>query len=90
MGKDNFIDRSIETVSELGDTVTSKYDKHIKKKAIKKVDEKISALGLSIDDIEADDYEAMVSEAMSEIKEQYSSNTTKVVLGLFGLDLLLG
>ena len=86
----NFIDKSLNTISEFGNSVTSKYDEHIKNKAIKQVDEMIVAQGLNIDDISKDDYEAMVNEAMIEIKEEYASNTTKVALAALGLDLFLG
>ena len=87
---DNFIDKSLNTLSEFSNSVTSKYDEHIKNKAIKQVDEMIVAQGLNIDDIEQDDYEAMVNEAMIEIKEEYASNTTKVALAALGLDIFLG
>ncbi len=86
----NFIDKSLDTISELSDSITGKYDEHIKKKALKQVDEMIKSQGLDIEDIEEDDYEAMVSEAMLEIKEEYASNTAKVGFSLLGLDLLFG
>lgn len=84
MNKDNFFDKSIDTIKGIGD----KYDEHIKNKAIKIVDENITSNNLEIEDIEQDDYEAMVSEEMTKIKENYSSNAAKVALGALGLDLL--
>ena len=86
MSNDNFIDKSIDSIKGIGD----KYDNHIKAKAIKNVDENLLAHSLCIDDIEEEDYEAMVSEEMSKIKENYSSNIAKVGFSLLGLDLLLG
>jgi len=86
----NFIDKSLNTLSDLSNSITGKYDKHIKKKAIEQVDENIIKIGLKIDDIDSDDYEAMISEEMIKIKEEYSSNTAKVGLSLLGLDLLFG
>lgn len=86
MDKNNFFDKSIDTIKSIGD----KYDDHIKKKAIKNVDKNLMLHDLTVDDIETDDYEAMVSEEMSKIKENYSSNVTKVALGALGLDLLFG
>ena len=84
MNKDNFFDKSLDAISSIGD----KYDEHIKNKAIKIVDENIKLHDLTAQDIEEDDYEAMVSEEISKIKENYSSNIAKVALGALGLDLL--
>ncbi len=86
MSKDNFIDKSIDTINGIG----NKYDEHIKEKAIKEVDRTLSLHNLNAEDIEEDDYEAMVSEEISKIKENYSSNIAKVGFSLLGLDLLLG
>ena len=90
MNKDNFLDKTINSITDIGDNVLSRYDNHIKEKAIKIVDENITSLNLNVEDIESDDYEAMVSEEVSKIKEQYASNTAKVGLSLLGLDLLFG
>ena len=84
MDKDNFFDKSVNTISSIGD----KYDDHIKSKAIKNVDENLKLHNLTAEDIEDDDYEAMISDEMSKIKENYSSNIAKVALGALGLDLL--
>ena len=88
MSKDNFLDNTINSISDVGTNISNKYDNHIKQKAIKIVDENISSINLKVEDIESDDYEAMISEAMSEIKKEYSSNVAKVALGALGLDLL--
>ncbi len=84
MKKDNFFDKSINAISSIGD----KYDDHIKSKAVKNVDENLKLHNLTAQDIEDDDYEAMISDEMSKIKENYSSNVAKVALGALGLDLL--
>jgi len=86
MDKNNFFNKSLDTIKGIGD----KYDKYIKKKAIKNVDENLMLHNLTADDIESDDYEAMISEEMSKIKVEYSSNVAKVALGALGLDLLFG
>ncbi len=86
MSKDNFIDKTINAVSSIGD----KYDNHIKEKAIKKVDEKLLLHKLKVEDIESDDYEAMISDAIREIKEEYATKTAQVGIGLLGLDILFG
>ena len=86
MEKKYFFDKSVDAINSIGD----KYDKHIKRKAMKKVDENLKQHNLTADDIEIDDYEAMVNEEMSEIREKYASNTAKVALGALGLDLLFG
>ena len=70
--------------------LSNKYDKHLRKQAIKKVDEKLLLHNLKIEDISEDDYEAMVSEAIIEIKKEYATNTAKVGLSLLGLDLFFG
>ena len=90
MKDNNIIDKSIETISDIGDTISSKYNNHIKQKAIKNVDENLKLHDLTAQDIEDDDYEAMISDEMSKIKENYSSNVAKVALGALGLDLLFG
>ena len=71
-------------------SIGNKYDKHIKKQAIKKVDEKLILHNLKLEDIDEDDYETMVNEAMTEIKKEYATNTAKVGLSLLGIDLLFG
>ena len=88
--RNDFLDKTLNTIAELNNSISTKYNSHIKIKAIRKVNEQIKVSGLNIDDIEKDDYEIMVYEVITEIKEEYSSKTAKVGLSLLGLDLLLG
>ena len=83
---ENLKDKSLEILSN----ITNKYDTHIKKKAIKNVDEKLLLHSLKVEDIESDDYETMISDEMCKIKQEYATNAAKVGLSLLGLDLLLG
>ena len=86
MSKDNFIDKSINAIGSVGD----KYDDHIKQKAIRNVDKTLLLHKLKIEDIDNDDYEAMISDEISKIKVDHSLNLAKVGFSLLGLDMLFG
>ncbi len=90
MSDKNILNSPIETIGNMKSDISSKYDNHIKEKAIKKVDELLQLHKLKAEDIEPDDYEAMVSDAISEIKKGYVSKAATVGFSLLGLDLLLG
>ena len=90
MKENNLIDKSINTISDISNSISSKYDNHLKEKAIKKVDEKLLLHKLKVEDIEQDDYEAMISDAISEIKKDYATKTAQIALGALGLDILFG
>jgi uncharacterized membrane protein len=72
------------------DTFNNKYEQYFKKRAIKKVEEKLILHSLKVEDIAMDDYEAMISEATIEIKNDYSTTAAQIGFSLLGLDLLLG
>jgi len=86
MSNKNILDKC----KDIPQKISNKYEEHLRKRAIKKVDEKILLHNLKIEDIEIDDYEAMITEAISEIKKEYAFKTTQVALSILGLDLLLG
>ena len=90
MNENNLLDKSLNKLGNITENITSKYDKHLKEKAIKKVDEKLLLHKLKVNDIEQDDYEVMISDAISEIKEDYATKTAQIALGALGLDILFG
>lgn len=90
MNPKNILDETISTISNGVEKIGSKYDNHIKEKAIEKVNEKIEEKGLDIETIEADDYEAMVSDLSKDIREDYAKKASQGLLAVIGLDFLLG
>ena len=88
--KDNLLDKSLETISNITDGIGDKYQTHLRQKAIKKVDEKLLLHNIKIEDLSSDDYETMISDAISEIKEDYATKTAQVALGALGLNILFG
>jgi len=90
MGLSDFVEKTTAAAKSAATAVTDKYDLHIRKRAIEEVAKKLKAANLSPSDIDADDYEAMVSEVITEIKKDYSSSVAKVGFSLLGLDLIFG
>ena len=70
--------------------ISNKYDKHLKEKAIKIVDEKLVLHNLKVEDIAKDDYEAMISDAISQLKENYATKVAQGAMAALGFDLLFG
>ena len=83
-------DGAVESVENSANAVGDKYESHIREKAIERVNQKIEETGLSVDDIESQDYETMVSDISKEIKLDYANMTSKGLLAIIGLDLLFG
>lgn len=83
-------DDAAESVQSSVNAVGGKYESHIREKAIERVNQKIEERGLSVDDIESQDYETMVSDISKEIKLDYAKMTSKGLLAVIGLDLLFG
>lgn len=90
MNSKNMLDEAIESIKSGIDTVGDKYDSHIREKAVEEVNKKIVDKGLSIDQIEEDDYEAMISDLSKDIKEDYAKKASQGLLAFIGLDMLLG
>ena len=90
MDPKNKLDEAIESIKNGIDTVRVKYDNHIREKAIEEVNTKIESKGLSIEQIEDDDYEAMISDLSKDIKEDYAKKASGGLLAFIGLDFLLG
>lgn len=90
MSTENILDEAIKSLSKASNTVSKKYDNHIREKAVDKVNEQIEDKGLDITKIEQDDYEAMVSDLSKDIKEDYAKKTSQGLLAVIGLDFLLG
>ena len=90
MSLNKILDDTISSIKDGLNTVENKYDSHIKEKAIEKVNEKLTEKGLNVDQIEQDDYEAMVSDLSKDIREDYAKKASQGLLAVIGLDFLLG
>lgn len=90
MNPEKLLDDAITSIKNGMNNIGDKYDEHIREKAIEKVNEKIKEKNLSIDQIEQDDYEAMISDLSKDIKEDYAKKTSQGLLAFIGLDMLLG
>jgi len=87
---DNLLEKTTTTLKSTASTISDTYDSHVRKRAIKQVSKTLKESNLSPSDIEADDYEAMVSDAIKDINSTYSKRTAQVGLSLLGLDFIMG
>lgn len=86
----NFLSNAMNSVNSATKSATDVYDKHIRDKAMKVVNEKLEQTGLNFEDIDSKDYEAMVSDASKDIQSNYNKKIAQVGLSALGLDLLFG
>jgi len=86
----NKLDEAIKSIKKGLDTVEDKYDSHIREKAIEEVNKKIEEKGLNIEQIENDDYEAMISDLSKDIKENYAKKASGGLLAFIGFDFIFG
>lgn len=86
----NKLDEAIESIKNGLDTVGDKYDSHIREKAIEEVNKKIEEKGVKIEQIENDDYEAMISDLSKDIKENYAKKASGGLLAFIGFDFIFG
>lgn len=90
MNQKNMIDETVDNIKNGFESISNKYDAHIREKAVELVNEKIKEKGLEVDQIEQDDYEAMVSDLSKDIREDYAKKASGGLLAFIGLDFLLG
>ena len=90
MNPQSLLYETIEQIKNGVDSVSDKYDTHIKEKAVEQVNETIDNKGLKVEQIEQDDYEAMVSDISKDIREDYAKKASQGLLAVIGLDFLLG
>ena len=90
MNPKNMLDETIQSIKNGVDTIGEKYDAHIREKAVELVNKKIKEKGLEVDQIEEDDYEAMISDLSKDIKEDYAKKASGGLLAFIGLDFLFG
>ena len=90
MNPKNKLDDAIESIKNGVSSVGDKYDNHIREKAVQQVNEKIKEKGLDVQQIEDDDYEAMISDLSKDIKEDYAKKASGGLLAFIGLDFLMG
>ncbi len=86
----NFLTNAIDSVSSATKNITGVYDNHIREKAIEVIGEKLHSIDKKVEDIDATDYEAMVSDASKDIHSDYNKKLAQAGLSVLGLDLLLG
>jgi hypothetical protein len=87
---DNFLKKTAKSIKSTSKGIKTKYDKHIRKRAIKATNKKLKIINLTPDSLEADDYEAMVADACKDIQSSYNKRLAQVALSALGLDLLFG
>lgn len=90
MKAEDILNNAVESIKSGIDKVDDTYESHIREKAIEEVNKKIVEKGLSIEQIEDDDYEAMISDLSKNIKEDYAKKASQGLLAFIGLDMLLG
>lgn len=86
----SFLSNAISSVRSAAKSTTAMYEKHIREKAMKIIDEKLEKNGLNVEDIDAKDYEAMVSDASKDIQSNYNKKMAQAGLTVLGLDLISG
>ncbi|MCT7433720.1 hypothetical protein N5T82_10735 [Aliarcobacter cryaerophilus] len=90
MRPEDILNNAIESIKSGIDKVDDTYESHIREKAIKEVNKKIEEKGLDIEQIQNDDYEAMISDLSKDIKADYAKKTAQGLFAFIGLDMLLG
>ena len=90
MRPEDILNNAIESIKSGIDKVDNSYESHIREKAIKEVNEKIEEKGLSVEEIQNDDYESMISDLSKDIKADYAKKTAQGLFAFIGLDMLLG
>lgn len=90
MRPEDILNNAIESIKSGIDKVDNTYESHIREKAIKEVNKKIEEKGLNIEQIQKDDYEAMISDLSKDIKADYAKKTAQGLFAFIGLDMLLG
>ena len=90
MRPEDILNNAIESIKSGIDKVDDTYESHIREKAIKEVNKKIEEKGLNIEQIQNDDYEAMISDLSKDIKADYAKKVAQGLFAFIGLDMLLG
>ena len=90
MRPEDILNSAIESIKSGIDKVDNTYESHIREKAIKEVNEKIEEKGLSVEEIQNDDYESMISDLSKDIKADYAKKTAQGLFAFIGFDMLLG
>ena len=90
MRPEDILNNAIESIKNGIDKVDNTYESHIREKAIKEVNKKIEEKGLDIEQIQNDDYEAMISDLSKDIKADYAKKAAQGLFAFIGLDMLLG
>ena len=90
MRPEDILNNAIEAIKSGIDKVDNTYESHIREKAIKEVNKKIEEKGLNIEQIQNDDYEAMIGDLSKDIKADYAKKAAQGLFAFIGLDMLLG
>ena len=90
MRPEDILNNAIESIKSGIDKVDNTYESHVREKAIKEVNKKIEEKGLNVEQIQNDDYEAMISDLSKDIKADYAKKVAQGLLTFISLDLILG
>jgi hypothetical protein len=90
MDFEKMIDTTIKIIKDVPSDISDKYESHIREKAIEDVNKKIEEKGLKVEQIENDDYEAMISDLSKDIRADYAKKAAQGLLAFVGLDMIMG
>lgn len=90
MRPEDILKNAIESIKSGIDKVDNTYESHIREKAIKEVNAKIEEKGLNVEQIQNDDYEAMICDLSKDIKADYAKKAAQGLFAFIGLDMILG
>ena len=90
MRPEDILNNAIESIKSGIDKVDNTYELHIIEKAITEVNKKIEEKGLNIEQIQDDDYEAMISDLSKDIKANYAKKAALGLLSFIGFNFILG
>lgn len=90
MRPEDILNSAIESIKNGIETVDNTYESHIREKAIKEVNKKIEDKGLNVEQIQNDDYEAMISDLSKDIKANYAKKAALGLLSFIGFNFILG
>lgn len=90
MRPEDILNNAIESIKSGIDKVDNTYESHIREKAIKEVNAKIEEKGLNVEQIQNDDYEAMICDLSKDIKADYAKKAAQGLFAFIGLDMILG
>jgi hypothetical protein len=82
--------QSISALKNLPSKTTDAIKEKIRKKAIKKVKDRLDRRKLSVDDLSLDEYETLIEEEEKKITDSIRDWSFRAIAAYLGIDFLLG